>query len=126
MQEGQIWEAGLSAAHKKLNNLTAILDYNKAQIDGHTAEVLNLDPITDKWRAFGWHVHEIDGHNYAEITKALKDTHPEKPTMIIAHTVKGKGVSFMENQVGWHGKAPSAEETTLACQELEQQTSIGL
>ena len=125
MQEGQIWEAGLSAAHKKLGNLIAILDYNKAQIDGHTSEVLSLDPLTDKWRAFGWHVHEIDGHNYAEICKALTDNHAEKPTMIIANTIKGKGVSFMEGQVGWHGKAPSPEEADQACKEVEQLT-IGL
>lgn len=126
MQEGQIWEVALSAAHYKVNNLTLILDYNKAQIDGHTQEVMGLDPLREKWEAFGWHVHEIDGHNYEQIVNALKDTHPEKPSMIIANTIKGKGVSFMEGLVGWHGKAPTAEECDKACTELEQLTEIGL
>ncbi len=126
MQEGQIWEVALSAAHKKLNNLTLILDYNKAQIDGYTKDVLGLDPLKEKWEAFGWHVHEIDGHKYEEIYHALKDTHSEKPSMIIANTIKGRGVSFMEGLVGWHGKAPSAEECEKACQELETKTEIGL
>ncbi len=126
MQEGQIWEAAISAAHKKVHNLTLILDYNKAQIDGFVKDVMGLEPLKAKWEAFGWHVHEIDGHNYQEIVTALKDTHPEKPSMIIAHTIKGKGVSFMEGLVGWHGKAPSLEEADKAYAEFDQQQTIGL
>lgn len=125
MQEGQIWEVALSAPFHKLNNLTVILDYNKGQIDGPTNEVLNLEPIAPKWEAFGWQVHVVDGHNYKELYQAL--TAPQdKPKFIVADTVKGKGVSFMEGEIGWHGKGPSDEELSKALDEIKNNTSIGL
>jgi len=120
LQEGIIWETAMSAAHYKLDNLTAILDFNKLQIDGFNKEVMSIDPVTDKFKAFGWQVIEIDGHNYEEIIEAIqraKET-KDQPTIIIAHTIKGKGVSFMENQVGWHGNAPKDEERDQALKEL--------
>lgn len=125
MQEGQIWEVALSAPHHKVDNLTLILDYNKGQIDGFTSDVLNLDPLRSKWEAFGWLVHEIDGHNYEHLTGALSYNEVGKPTMIIAHTIKGKGVSFMEHDMGWHGVAPNAEQLTSALEEITQSTPIG-
>lgn len=120
IQEGQIWEAAMAAAHYKLDNLTAFLDHNKMQIDGPVEEVMSPEPIADKWRAFGWHVINIDGHDMEQILKAVEEAKQTKgkPTMIIAETVKGKGVSFMENQVGWHGKAPNAEQVEQALAEL--------
>ena len=126
MQEGQIWEAGLSSAHHKVNNLTIILDYNKAQIDGHIDEVLSLEPVKDKWLAFEFHLHEVDGHSYQQLTTALRDTHPTKPSMIIAHTIKGRGVPFMEGKVDWHGKAPNSNELELALNSIEENSTIGL
>lgn len=119
-EEGQIWEAAMSSVHYGLDNLTAITDYNGLQIDGPNCEVMNITPLPDKWRAFGWHVIEIDGHNFVEILDALSPDAkvPGKPTMIIAHTVKGKGVSFMENQCDWHGKAPNEEQVKQALAEL--------
>jgi len=127
MEEGQIWEVASSAVHHKLGNLTLILDYNKAQIDGTVKEVLNMDPPEKRWGAFGWNTMVINGHKYEEIVQALKTTHPEKPTMIIAHTIKGKGVSFMEsNIVGWHGSAPNDEQCKQALQEIQQNQAIGL
>ena len=108
LDEGQIWEAAMTAGHYKLDNLCGIVDKNGLQIDGATCDVKNLEPLSDKWRAFGWNVIEVDGHNVSDILTALgrfKHTH-FAPTVIIAHTVKGKGVSFMENNAGWHGKAP--------------------
>lgn len=125
MQEGQIWEVALSAPHKKLNNLTLILDYNKGQIDGHVKDVLDLEPLKPKWEAFGWHTHVVDGHNYKELVAAYQNTHPTKPSMIIANTVKGKGVSFMEDQNGWHGKAPNKDELEKSINEIKSKT-IGL
>jgi transketolase len=125
MQEGQIWEVALSAPFKKLNNLTLILDYNKGQIDGPVSEVLDLEPLKPKWESFGWNTLVVDGHNFAELQKALSTVHPTKPTMIIANTIKGKGVSFMEGQIGWHGKAPSQDELAKAIAEIKT-TSIGL
>lgn len=125
MQEGQIWEVALSAPHKKLNNLTMILDYNKGQIDGHVKDVLNLEPLKPKWEAFGWHTHVVDGHNYKELVEAYKNVHPTKPSMIIANTVKGKGVSFMEDQNGWHGKAPNKDELEKSINEVKSKV-IGL
>lgn len=121
IQEGEIWEAAMSAAFLKLNNLCAILDYNKFQIDGEVKEVMGIEPLAQKWRAFGWNVLEIDGHNLHEILDAFDifRTVREKPTIIIAHTVKGKGVSFMENVVDFHGRAPSKEETEKALEELK-------
>jgi transketolase len=107
--EGQIWEAAMAGGHFKIDNLTAILDRNCLQIDGCTENVMCLDPVADKWRAFGWNVIEIDGHNMEAILDALdlSTTIKGKPTIIIAKTVKGKGVSFMENNAEWHGKAPT-------------------
>lgn len=120
-QEGTIWEAGMAAAHYKLDNLTAILDRNGLQIDGPNAEVMGVSPVVDKWQAFGWNVIDIDGHDYEQILKALSPESivPGKPTMIVARTIKGKGVSFMENAVDWHGKAPRPEEVEKAVAELD-------
>lgn len=119
-EEGQIWEAAMSAAHYGLDNLTAITDYNGLQIDGRNCEVMTVAPIPEKWKAFGWNVIEIEGHDFAQILDALSaDRKAEgKPTMIVAHTVKGKGVSFMENACDWHGKAPSEEQVQQALAEL--------
>ncbi len=122
-QEGIVWETAMGASHYKLDNLTAILDYNNLQIDGKVSEIMEIAPIVDKFRAFGWTVYEIDGHNIEEILWALSTERivAGKPTMIIARTVKGKGVSFMENQVDWHGKAPTPQEAELALKELYEE-----
>lgn len=119
-QEGQVWEAAMSARKFRLNNLIGITDRNGLQIDGETESVMPIDPLADKWRAFGWNVLEIDGHNFSQIISAIERAkeNKESPTMIIAHTVKGKGVSFMENMVDFHGKAPSLKEWELASVEL--------
>lgn len=119
-QEGQVWEAAMAAGHFKLDNLTAFLDYNNLQIDGPVDVVMNVAPLNDKWRAFNWHVIEIDGHDMAQILKAIEEAHAtkSKPTVIIAKTIKGKGVSFMEDQVGWHGNAPKPEQVEQALKEL--------
>ncbi len=119
-QEGQIWEAAMSARKFKLNNLIGITDRNGLQIDGETESVMPIDPLADKWRAFGWNVLEIDGHNFSQIISAIEKAkeNKESPTMIIAHTIKGKGVSFMENVVDFHGKAPSSKEWEIASVEL--------
>ena len=120
LQEGNIWEAIMSAAHYKLRNIIAFVDYNGLQIDGQICNIMNLGDLTKKFEAFGWDVINIDGHNIEEIENAVnKAKTNQKPTVIIAKTVKGKGVSFMENQVGWHGKAPKKEEYELAMKELE-------
>ena len=121
IQEGNIWEAAMAAAHFSCHNLCAILDYNGFQIDGKVSEILDIEPIIDKWRAFGWQTIEIDGHNFIEILSAYqkaKDT-KDHPSIIIAHTIKGKGVSFMENVVDFHGRAPTSQETEIALKELE-------
>lgn len=125
-QEGQVWEAALSAPKWRLDNLTVILDYNKAQIDGYTRDVMDLEPLAEKWRAFGWHVITLDGHDYAAILDALDRAEQVKgrPSYLIAHTVKGKGVSFMENVVHWHGVAPSREEADRALAELKARAGI--
>jgi len=122
IQEGQIWEAAMSAPKYKLDNLIAIVDANKGQIDGHTKEIMNLAPLAKKWESFNWAVQEIDGHNMAEILTALDQAHQtrKKPHMIIAHTVKGKGVSFMEDNIGWHGVAPTPKERDRAIAELRK------
>ena len=119
-QEGQIWEAALSAHKFNLDNLVCILDYNKAQIDGFVKDVMPIEPIADKWTAFGWHVISIDGHNYDDIIAAIDEakTIKGKPTFIIADTIKGKGVSFVEGLVDWHGVAPDAEQAQKALEEL--------
>jgi transketolase len=122
IQEGQVWEAALSAPKFKLNNLVAILDNNNGQIDGHVNEIMDLNPIADKWRAFNWNVIEIDGHDFTDIVGALEKTRQatEKPTLIWAHTAKGKGVSFMEHNIGWHGVTPNAEQLTKALAEIRK------
>ncbi len=119
--EGQTWEAALSAAHFRLDNLVAIVDCNRLQLSGPTREIMNLEPFAQKWKAFGWHTIEIDGHDFDQILAALQECQntKAKPAVIIAHTTKGKGVSFMENNVAFHGKAPTPEEAEKALKELE-------
>lgn len=121
LQEGQIWEAAMSSSHYHLDNLTLFVDNNGLQIDGKVENVMNCTPISEKFHAFGWHTIEINGHNVAEIISALEEARKtkEKPTAIIAKTVKGKGVSYMENQVGWHGAAPDEAQYQLAMEELK-------
>ncbi|NLC76020.1 MAG: transketolase [Clostridia bacterium] len=120
-QEGMVWEAAMAAAHYRLDNLAAFVDHNGLQIDGPVTEVMSPEPLTDKWKAFGWHVLSIDGHDLKQILSAIEEAKKTKgrPTVIIAKTVKGKGVSFMEDQVGWHGVAPKPEQVTQALAELE-------
>jgi transketolase len=120
IQEGQVWEAAMSAAHYKLDNICAIIDNNGLQIDGSVADIMSIAPLPDKWRAFGWEVQEIDGHDFGQIVAALDvaDQVKDKPSLIVAHTTKGKGVSFMEGQVKYHGVAPTPEELKLALVEL--------
>ncbi|MGO0123233.1 transketolase [Desulfothermobacter acidiphilus] len=118
-QEGQVWEAAMAAGHYRLNNLMAIVDRNRLQIDGETEKVMALEPMADKWRAFNWSVIEINGHRFEEIVPVLERVgYAQKPTAVIAHTVKGKGVSFMEGQVDWHGVAPKPEQGLQALKEL--------
>lgn len=119
-QEGLIWEAAMLANHYKLDNLTVFLDYNGLQIDGKNIDIMNINPIDEKFKSFGWHVLTIDGHSFDEIFNALESAKNTKgkPTVIIAKTIKGKGVSFMEDQVGWHGKAPSQGEAKMAIEEI--------
>ncbi len=121
LQEGQNWEAAMSAAHYKLDNVIAFVDNNGLQIDGSNEEVMNIYPIDEKFRAFNWNVLNIDGHDMAQIKNAIDEAKKAngKPTVIIAKTVKGKGVSFMENQVKWHGSAPNSEEKDRAVAELK-------
>jgi transketolase len=121
-QEGSVWEAAMASAKWKLDNLTAILDHNNLQNDDCVADEMPIEPVADKWRAFGWHVVEIDGHNMTEIVEALEGakTFQGMPTIIIARTIKGKGVSFMENVVDWHGKAPCREEAEQALEEIRR------
>ncbi|MFC1667589.1 transketolase [Candidatus Omnitrophota bacterium] len=121
LDEGQIWEAVLTGAHYKLDNVCGIVDYNKFQIDGRIEEVKGLEPLKDKWQAFGWEVLEIDGHNIKEVMGAYDkaETIKGKPAVILAHTVKGKGVSFFENQNKYHGVAPSKDELENALKELK-------
>lgn len=120
IEEGQIWEAAMLASHYELDNIVAILDYNGLQVDGPVTQVMNIEPVSDKWKAFGWYVIEINGHSMPEIVESLNraKTCQGKPAIIIAHTVKGKGISFMENKVEWHGKAPSKGEYRQALEEL--------
>ena len=121
IEEGQVWEAAMAASHYKADNLCAIIDQNGLQIDGFIHEIMSSYPIPDKWRGFGWHVIEIDGHDYKAILSAYDEAEKIKgrPTVIVAKTIKGKGVSFMENQVDWHGKAPSKDEAERALAELK-------
>jgi transketolase len=121
LDEGEIWEAAMSASHYKLDNLCAIVDRNFLQIDGHTEKVMALEALEQKWKSFGWKTIVIDGHNMQKIIDALSSFEEikGKPTIIIAKTVKGKGVSFMENKPEWHGKAPTGELLEKALKELE-------
>lgn len=121
LDEGQIWEAALTSAHYKLDNVCGIVDYNKFQIDGRIEEIKGLEPLREKWRAFNWEVLEIDGHNFTEIMDAYDkvETIKARPAVILAHTVKGKGVSFLENENKYHGIAPTEEELKRALKELE-------
>lgn len=120
-EEGQVWEAAMFAAHYGLNNLTAFVDFNGLQIDGEVTKVMNPTPLDEKFKAFGWNVTVIDGHNFDEISNALKMAkRSEKPFAIIAKTIKGKGVSFMENKAEWHGTAPNEEQYNQAMKELSE------
>ncbi len=121
-QEGSVWEAAMAAAKWKLDNLTAIVDRNRLQNDACVVDVMPIEPLADKWRAFGWNVVEIDGHDMNQIVEALEGakTHKGAPTLILAHTVKGKGVSFMENVAEWHGKAPCQKEAECALEEIQE------
>ncbi|MDS0526412.1 transketolase [Clostridium sp. SHJSY1] len=120
LQEGLVWEAAMCAAHYKLNNLVAIIDHNGFQIDGKNEEVMGISPLDEKWRSFGWKVIECDGHDFEELNKAFyeADKAQNAPVVIIAKTVKGKGVSFMENQAGWHGQAPNLEQKEKAIEDI--------
>lgn len=124
VQEGQIWEAAMSASRYKLGNLCAILDANGGQIDGPVSEVMNIEPIADKWRAFGWHVIEINGHDFEHIHRACEEfrtrheSGSQQPVFILARTVKGKGVSFMEGKIEWHGVVPKPDEAKEAIAEI--------
>ncbi len=122
LQEGQVWEAAMSAAHYRLGKVIAIVDKNGLQIDGEVKKVMGVEPVDAKWRAFGWDVTEIDGHDFSQIVPALESPRGkglvDKPTVIIARTVKGKGVSFFENQARYHGVAPSNDELQRALKEL--------
>ena len=116
--EGSVWEAAMFASANSLGNLTAIVDYNKWQATGRSQDVLRLEPLADRWRTFGWHVEELDGHDHAEVLAALMGSSGSKPKVIIAHTVKGKGVSFMEDDNNWHYRTPNKEEVELAKMEI--------
>ena len=120
-QEGSVLEAAMTAAHHKLDNVCAIVDYNKVQENGPTNEIKNLEPLGKKWQSFGWHVFEVDGHNLKDLIGAFDEFKNirGRPTVIIAHTVKGKGVSFMEGKSAWHGKAPNKEQLAQALSELK-------
>ena len=122
LQEGLVWEAVMSASHYKLDNLVAIVDYNGLQIDGANEDVMNINPLDKRFESFGWHVETVDGHNFEELEHAFLSARNTKgqPTVIIAKTVKGRGVSFMENQAGWHGNAPSIEQRNDIINELDE------
>jgi transketolase len=121
IQEGQIWEAAMFGAYHKVDNLVAIVDYNKLQLDGFIKDIMELEPLVPKWRAFGWHVIELNGHDIPALQAAFGEaaTVKGKPTVIVAHTIKGKGVSFMENNPKFHGVAPTKDEVAQALKELE-------
>jgi transketolase len=123
LQEGQSWEAIMAAAHYHLDNLCLLVDYNKLQIDGNVEDVMGVHPLDQKFKSFNWHVLEIDGHDFDQIHNAIKKalTLKDRPTVIIGHTTKGKGISFMENQAGWHGKVTNKDELALALKELDEQ-----
>ncbi len=122
IQEGQIWEAAMAASHYHLDNLIAIVDHNKLQVDGSVEDVMSIQPLADKWKAFGWEVKEVDGHDIRSLTDIFEEAkiQSHSPTVIIAHTIKGKGVSFMENEVDWHGsRAPTKDERDKAICEID-------
>jgi transketolase len=121
IQEGSVWEAMMTASHHKLDNVCGIIDYNKVQENGPTNEIKNLEPLADKCRSYGWHTEEVDGHDLNALIKAFDKfgTIKDKPFMLIAHTIKGKGVSFMEGSAKWHGKAPNDEQLKEALAEIE-------
>jgi transketolase len=123
--EGLTWEAALFARHYKLGNLSAIIDFNGLQLDGYNEDILKLDPLVDKWKAFGWTVEECDGHDVEALTNAIKkvQSDTDKPGMVIAHTIKGKGVSYMEDVCEWHGTVPNEEQFKLAMSELGEAVS---
>jgi len=120
-QEGQIWEAAMAAAQLELNNLIAFLDYNRCQVDGYVPDICNLEPVGEKWRSFGWHVQQVNGHDLYQILAALEIAHrtEPRPHMIIANTTKGKGISYMENRLEWHSRGLTEEEYCIALKELE-------
>ena len=120
-QEGQVWEGAMAGAFHKLDNLCVIVDYNRIQLDGFVKDIMEVAPLADKWRSFSWHTLEIDGHDPMAVRKAFEEAEATKgkPTCIVAHTIKGKGVSFMENNPKFHGVAPTPAEVTLALQELQ-------
>lgn len=122
-EEGQVWEAAMAAAHYRLDNLVAFLDHNRLQIDGPIEQVMSPEPLAAKFKAFGWQVVEIDGHDFAQIKSALNIAAQtvDKPTMVVAETVKGKGVSFMENEVGWHGTPPDHQQAKMALTQLGEE-----
>lgn len=126
LQEGQVWEAAMAAAHYRLDRLIAVVDYNRLQIDGKNDDVMALEPLGEKWRAFGWHVQQVDGHDISALLDSIAEAQEvtDKPSIIIADTIKGKGVSFMENQVGWHGKAPSEEEYLQGIAEIRRRRQL--
>lgn len=125
--EGSVWEAAMSAAHYKLDNLVGIIDRNKLQISGCTEDVMGLEPLSEKWISFGWEVVEVDGNNIEELLKTFKllPAKKDKPTLILAHTIKGKGISYMENMARWHHGVPSEEEYKTAINELTQNMEAG-
>jgi len=116
--EGTVWEAAMFASAKKLDNLTMIVDFNKWQATGRSEEILSLNPLPEKWAAFGWEIKEINGHSFEDLKKCLSSKNNEKPLAVIAHTVKGKGISFMEDDNNWHYRIPTSEEVELAKKEL--------
>ena len=120
-QEGQVWEAAMASAHYELDHIIAFLDYNRLQIDGKVGDIMELEPIVEKWQAFGWEVCEADGHNIDEIIGCVEKMKKvkRKPHMIVCHTTKGKGISFMENKAEWHGQAPTCDQMLNAIKELE-------
>lgn len=126
IQAGVIWEGALMASKYKLGNLTVILDFNDVQLDGPVHEIMPIEPVVDKWKSFGWHVVEIDGHDMRQVLNALDtvDNVHDQPKIIVAHTTKGKGVSYMENQSRWHGRAPNDEEHVQALKELSESRGL--
>jgi transketolase len=121
IQEGQVWEAAMAAAFHKVDNVICIVDYNGIQLDGFVKDIMDVAPVAEKFRAFGWHAIDLDGHDFPAVRRALEEADATKgrPTCLVAHTVKGKGVSFMENNPKFHGSAPTADEVKLALQELQ-------